>query len=35
MKGCPYDKAVAESTFKMIKTEFMAGIRFDTLERLR
>ena len=23
MKGCPYDNAVAESTFKMIKAEFV------------
>jgi putative transposase len=35
MKGCPYDNAVAESTFKMIKAEFIASRRFDTLEQLR
>jgi putative transposase len=35
MKGCPYDYAVAESTFKMIKAEFVANRRFDTLEHLR
>ena len=35
MKGCPYDNAVAESTFKMINAEFVAGSRFDTLEQLR
>ena len=35
MKGCPYDNAVAESTFKMIKVEFTASRRFDTLEQLR
>jgi transposase InsO family protein len=35
MKGCPYDNAVAESTFKMIKAEFIAYRRFDTLEQLR
>ena len=35
MKGCPYDNAVAESTFKMIKAEFVAGRRFDSLEQLR
>ena len=23
MKGCPYDNAVAEATFKVIKTEFI------------
>ncbi len=31
MKGCPYDNAVAESTFKMIKAEFIASRRFETL----
>ena len=31
MKGCPYDNAVAESTFKMIKAEFIYRRRFDTL----
>ena len=35
MKGCPYDNAVAESTFKMIKAEFVYGRRFDTLEQLQ
>ena len=35
MKGCPYDNAVAESTFQMIKAEFVAGRRFDSLEQLR
>ena len=25
MKGCPYDNAVAEATFKIIKTEFVKG----------
>jgi transposase InsO family protein len=35
MKGCPYDNAVAESTFKLIKAEFIASRRFDTLEQLR
>ena len=35
MKGCPYDNAVAESTFKMIKAEFVAGRRFDSIEQLR
>jgi len=24
-KGCPYDNAVAEATFKIIKTEFIKG----------
>jgi putative transposase len=35
MKGCPYDNAVAESTFKMIKAEFIASRRFETLVQLR
>ena len=34
MKGCPYDNAVAESTFKMIKAEFVSCRRFDTLDQL-
>ena len=35
MKGCPYDNAVAESTFRMIKKEFVSSRRFSTLEQLR
>ena len=35
MKGCPCDNAVAESTFKMIKAEFVSCRRFDTLDQLR
>ncbi|MCE5344436.1 MAG: IS3 family transposase [Eubacteriales bacterium] len=35
MKGCTYDNAVAASTFKIIKAEFIASRRFDTLEQLR
>ena len=35
IKGCPYDNAVAESTFKMIKAEFIYRRRFDTLEQLQ
>jgi len=35
MKGCPYDNAVAESTFKMIKAEFIYSRRFETLEQLQ
>ncbi len=35
MKGCPYDNAVAESTFKMIKAEFIHSRRFETLEQLQ
>ena len=35
MKGCPYDNAVAEATFKIFKTEFVDGRNFDSLYRLR
>lgn len=34
MKGCPYDNAVAEATFKIIKTEFVNGQTFASLEQL-
>jgi transposase InsO family protein len=34
MKGCPYDNAVAEATFKIIKTEFVYQMTFDSLEKL-
>ena len=34
MKGCLYDNAVAEATFKIIKTEFIKGQHFDSLEEL-
>ncbi|WP_338786277.1 IS3 family transposase [Metabacillus sp. FJAT-53654] len=34
MKGCPYDNAVAEATFKIIKTEFVKGRYFDSLDDL-
>lgn len=34
-KGCPYDNAVAEATFKIIKTEFVKNQSFDDLYRLR
>lgn len=33
-KGSPYDNAVAEATFKIVKTEFVKGNWFATLERL-
>ncbi len=33
MKGCPYDNALAEATFKIIKTEFAKCYHFETLER--
>lgn len=35
MKGCPYDNAVAEATFKTIKTEFVKGEVYETLEQLQ
>lgn len=35
MKGCPYDNAVAEATFKIIKTEFVNYSTFETLEELK
>lgn len=35
MSGCPYDNAVAESTFRAIKTEFVNHRRFFTLEQLQ
>lgn len=31
MKGCPYDNAVAEATFKIFKTEFIRGQHFERL----
>ena len=34
-KGCPYDNAVAEATFKIIKTEFIWNERFRDIEELR
>ena len=30
-KGCPYDNAVAEATFKIIKTEFVRNQTFNSL----
>lgn len=33
-KGCPYDNAVAESTYKIIKTEFAYNRRFNIFEEL-
>ncbi|MFT9495882.1 IS3 family transposase [Anaerosolibacter sp.] len=35
MKGCPYDNAVAEATFKLIKTEFVKGYVFQSLDELK
>lgn len=34
-KGCPYDNAVAEATFKIIKTEFIWNERFQDLAELK
>lgn len=34
MKGCPYDNAVSEATFKLVKTEFVKNRRFLTLKQL-
>ena len=33
-KGCPYDNAVAEATYKIIKTEFAFNRRFESFEEL-
>lgn len=35
MKGCPYDNAVAEATFKIIKTEFVREKIFKSLDELK
>lgn len=34
-KGCPYDNAVAEATYKIFKTEFVMNKTFDSLDLLR
>lgn len=31
-KGCPYDNAVTESTYKSVKVEFVRQYRFETLK---
>ena len=33
-KGCPYDNAVAEATYKIFKTEFAFNRRFKNFEEL-
>ena len=33
-KGCPYDNAVAEATYKIIKTEFAFNRIFGSFEEL-
>jgi len=35
MKGCPYDNAVSEATYKLVKSEFVRIRRFETLEQLK
>ncbi len=34
-KGCPYDNAVAEATFKIIKTKFVWNETFADLKELK
>ena len=34
-KGCPYDNAVEEATFKIIKTEFIWNETFTNLSELK
>ncbi|OCG61410.1 IS3 family transposase [Gilliamella sp. GillExp13] len=34
-KGCPYGNAIAESTFKAVKTEFVSNTIFDSLAQLK
>lgn len=34
-KGCPYDNACAEATYKIIKTEFVFNRIFESLKQLR
>lgn len=34
MKGCPYDNAVAEATYKVMKTEFINQMSFQNLRHL-
>lgn len=34
MKGCPYDNAVAEATYKIMKTEFVHQMKFQSLQHL-
>lgn len=35
MKGCPYDNAVSEATYKLIKTEFVRCRSFASLDQLK
>ena len=34
-KGCPYDNAVAEATYKVMKTEFIHQMEFQSLHHLQ
>ena len=34
-KGCPYDNAVSEATYKIFKTEFVMNKTFDSLHELK
>jgi len=34
MKGCPYDNAVAEATYKIMKTEFINQMSFHSIRQL-
>jgi len=34
-KGCPYDNAVAESMYNILKTEFIFGEKYESLEMLQ
>ena len=33
-KGCPYDNAVSEATYKAFKTEFVSQYQFETMAHL-
>lgn len=33
-KGCPYDNAVAESTYKTLKVEFVYHTKFNSQQQL-
>lgn len=35
MKGCPYDNVVSESTYKLIKTEFVRQRSFLSIKQLK
>lgn len=35
MKGCSYDSAAAEATFKVIKSEFVRNYIFESIEELK